>query len=221
MGGRILLPPPSAMSHFLHQAALYVYSTTSQTADSLPSIRCVILDQPTAFTMNEMSSSSIGRIGDRPLFTGGESGNDSAILLHRHCELSPPSQEILRTGATTRIFEGGLALASSCVDEGLYDGDMDLGVDDDENGFKFFFNYVEITHKEIEEINAASKSKITGIQLQGEEEMFDVFDGWMCVDFDDADVVLNNRYERGECYKMLRNKLRSTRIASDGSGFNI
>ncbi|GMH67003.1 hypothetical protein TL16_g04566 [Triparma laevis f. inornata] len=210
------LPHTRTHSHFLHQAALYVYSTTSHNLDGQPTLRAVILDQPTAFTMNEMSgSSSLGRIGSRPLFMGGETGNDSAILLHKHVELSPPSQEILRAGAVTRIFEGGLPLASSCVDAGIYDGDMDLGVDDDENGFKFFFNYVEITHKEIEEINSQFKTKVAGIQVE-EEEKRDVFEGWMCVDFDDADVVLNNRYERGECWKMLRNKLKSSSVATDG-----
>ena len=175
LSGRLLLPPPSTMSHFLHKAALYVYNAAATTPDGQPSIRAVIVDQPTAFTMNEMGS-PLGRIGDRPLFTGGESGHDTAILLHAHEELSPPSAEVCRGGggskfgAGGRLFEGGLDLAAAAVDAGLYAGDADMQVETNEDGFKFFFNYVEITHAELEDINKSRQNKVAGIFMDDESD---------------------------------------------------
>ena len=38
------------------------------------------------------------------------------------------------------------------------------------------------------------------------------WDGWLCLDFDDAGLVLSNKYERGECYKRVLNSLRSQQV---------
>ena len=160
---------------------------------------------------------------------------DSFILLHLKTgvcvfcpapnsppQLSPPSQEIPRAGARVRIFEGGLPLASSAVDAGLYGGpDVDCQVQDGEDGFKFFFNYVEIAHKELEDINRSRQNKVSGVFLPSDDDSLSslsslsssAWDGWLCLDFDDASLVLSNSYSRGECYKKILASLRSQQVA--------
>jgi hypothetical protein len=35
------------------------------------------------------------------------------------------------------------------------------------------------------------------------------FDGWLCLDFDEPDVVLSNDYSRGDCWRKIRNRART------------
>ena len=103
-------------------------------------IRGVGLDNPTAFTMKEMSQTS-GVLGNNILCRGGDIGGDSVMMLHSCGALSSDescSEEIGSSG----IYQGGYQTALKLADEEEADPEW----------FKFFFNYVEFTADELEKI---------------------------------------------------------------------
>jgi len=141
--------------------------------------RGVIIDHPTAFTMGEMSSGSIvGTLAHNLLFRGGESGNDSAMLLHSRGDIFPSPSAMV---GTSGIYEGGVSYAMDAADDGLVDS----------TEFKFFFNYMEFAQDELEHM----------LNSYGEEG-----DVWCSVEVA-PEVVLNSDLDRGEVWAYLRNQI--------------
>ena len=138
---------------------------------------------------------------------GGESGNDNAIILHGKPELHPPSRSVCPDG---RVYEGGLELIKRAVDGGVYGGIDGSGDVEPLSGFKFFFNHVEISHLELSGINAG---------IEGGEEGGGM-GGWLCVELEDGDedIVLDNGYERGDAYSLVRNRIRGQVMGLEGGG---
>ena len=111
------------------------------------------------------------------------------------------------------MFEGGLELAKRAYGEGLYrPGSGEEGQDD----FRFFFNYIEMSHKELGEINEEMERGRRGehgrdADTDGGKEAgtVDELDGWLCVEVDDPGVVVGEEWARGQCWGMLRNAARA------------
>ena len=125
--------------------------------------RGVIIDHPTAFTMGEMGGGSVsGVLGENILYRGGDSGKDAAMVLHSvGSSVSMAEKEDggmddvkvydIACGeeiGTSGIYEGGIQDAMNLVDQAIVNADK----------FKFFFNYVEFTDKELEGMLSATDS---------------------------------------------------------------
>jgi len=153
----------------------------------------VIIDHPTAFDMAEMGGGSVyGTLAHNALYRGGDTGNDSAMLLHSYGnnddnddDNDESKSKRIECGAMigmSGIYEGGLSDAMDLVDGGLVDPEW----------FKFFFNYVEFTDKQME-------SMLSEVDSDG--------DAWASMEVP-TKVVLNNDFDRGECWSYLRNQMR-------------
>jgi len=128
--GVVLIAPVEEYDHYLMKAAIFVYAMGLDEETDEEIIRCVVLDNPTPFTMAEMSNSAVsGDLGENLLYRGGNAGKDSAIMLHNVTTLE--KEEI----GTSGIYEGGLEVAA----KGAYNV----------NRFKFFFNYCEFRPEEL------------------------------------------------------------------------
>ena len=136
------------------------------------------MDHPTAFTMGEMGGGSVhGSLAQNILFRGGDAGNDSAILLHSQGDLIKScGAEIGSSG----IYEGGIAESMDAVDDDLVSMDE----------FKFFFNYMEFTDTELEQMLAAEDSE---------------GDAWISMEVPPS-IILDSDYSRGDAWSYLRNQ---------------
>lgn len=178
--GVTLVAPKHEYDHFLMKSAIFIYAIGLNDHDEHVA-RGVILDHPTAFTMGEMSSGTMhGPLGQNILFRGGDSGNDSAMLLHSRGDLiSSCNGEIGVSG----VFEGGMQESMKT----LLDNDgLDVSVDD----FKFFFNYMEFTDNQLE--NMLSIEDSDG-------------DAWISMEVPPK-LVLDSDYSRGTAWSYLRNQ---------------
>jgi hypothetical protein len=145
--------------------------------------RGVIIDHPTAFTIGEMTGGGVsGKLASNVLFQGGDAGNDTVMLLHGYGGDSGGIQCGDMIGMSG-IYQGGLLDAMNLVDEGRVSSD---------EGFKFFFNNVEISEKELEGMLTASDSD---------------GDAWASMEVPSS-VVLKNDFKRGDAWSLLRNQLR-------------
>ena len=80
--GVALVAPNHEYNHFLMRSVVFIHAIGLDQYNEKVA-RGVIIDHPTAFTMGEMGGGSVsGLLAHNVLFRGGESGNDSAILLH-------------------------------------------------------------------------------------------------------------------------------------------
>jgi len=176
--GVVLVAPAHEASHFLMKAAVFVHAVGVDPVDGERVIRGVIIDHPTAFTMGEMGGGSVvGSLAHNILFRGGDAGNDSAMLLHSCGGLVMCGPMI----GTSGIYEGGLASATELVEDDLADPEC----------FKFFFNYVEFTERQMEEM-------LREVDSEG--------DAWVSVEAP-PNLVLDGDYNRGEAWKYIRNQL--------------
>ena len=144
--GSVLVAPLHEYSHFLMKSAIFVYAM-GYDEEGVGVIRAVALDNPTAFTMNEMSSLP-GILGSNIMFRGGERGNDSAIMLHSCGSLVGENSADEMIGSSG-VYEGGLDAAIQLVD----------AEEADPEWFKFFFNYLEFTETELEQILTETDSE--------------------------------------------------------------
>jgi hypothetical protein len=112
------------------------------------------------------------------IFRGGDKGEDSAIMFHSDERIAELGQ--IEMIGTTGIYQGGLDYVLN-AQEPL-----------DPNKFKFFFNYIEFTEQEIENMLA---------DPQGDG------DAWISVEIP-PDLVLNSDYCRGDAWARLRNAVR-------------
>jgi putative AlgH/UPF0301 family transcriptional regulator len=118
--GVVLLAQPSEFSHFLIRAAVLLFEYDPKTG-----AKGVILEKPTAFSMGEMSPTA-GPFEPNVLFTGGEDGQDMAIMFHKY-DLDGFAKYI-----GSGIYVGGLKQARELVES--YKAKP--------RDFKFIFNYV-------------------------------------------------------------------------------
>jgi len=187
--GVVLIAPNHEYNHYLMRSAVFLHGIgISEEGEHVT--RGVIIDQPTAFTMGEMSGGSVyGSLGQNILFQGGDMGKDSAILLHSYGqqeELGTKSEEdCIECGemiGTSGIYEGGLQAAMDLADDGQVDSEQ----------FKFFFNYVEFTDQELKNMLGATDSE---------------GDAWVSVEVP-ASIILESDYTRGEAWSYLRRQVR-------------
>jgi hypothetical protein len=229
--GVVLVSPHNEFHHFYRQAAIYIYAMgyddtmpLNEDGTSTYYIRGVILDHPTPFTVHEMipslsttdilydtttgtsntptpsllllssSSSSPGRhpLASNLIFRGGDKGREnSVLLLHNQKNIPGCSEEI----GTSGLYHGGFDYIASCHSRSSSSNSSDGGTDNnsdidmDGNNFKFFFNYCEFTEDEIEELFASTEDG----------------DAWASVQIHDPSIILNEEWDRGDCWRYIRN----------------
>ena len=159
------------------------------------------------------------------MYMGGDQGDDRAVLVHRYGEMVPAST---RVGSHGSLFAGGTALAKAAFDGDLYGPGAE---EEGQDWFKFFFNYMEMSSVEINDINAEIKRASEGgegarggkdTDTDGGAEAggspFSSLDGWLCLEVDDPEIVLRTDYGRGDCWRLLRNK--SKALVEEWEGAN-
>jgi len=196
--GVVLIAPNHEYNHFLMRSAVFIHAMGINEYDEHVT-RGVILDHPTAFNMGEMGGGSVhGNLAHSLLFQGGDTGNDSCMLLHSagsgcnndanghiECCSNEESDQKIDCGdmiGSSGIYEGGLYHAMDLVDDGT------IGSTE----FKFFFNFIEFTDVELEGMMSATDTD---------------GDAWVSMEVPTG-VVLNNDYGRGECWSYLRNQMK-------------
>lgn len=197
--GVVLVAPPEEYNHYLMRSALFVYAMGLDDYNEQV-IRCVVLDNPTPFTLGEMAtglngmerdgSSSSSSSPSSPLlnnliYRGGNLGGETAMMLHSRKELK--RDEI----GTSGIYEGGLAQALSLVNAATEaDADANEAQAPVVNDFKFFFNYCQFSPVEL-------------------ETMLDVIDpetGDAWISFEVAPALILEEWDKNECWRYLRNE---------------
>ncbi len=101
--GTVLVANPTETSHYMHKSCVFLYDCTSDLSQG------VILQKQTAFVMGEMAP-NIEPFDANPLFTGGEDGDDTAIMLSQH-DLGGYSKPAGNSG----IYVGGMREAKKLV----------------------------------------------------------------------------------------------------------
>lgn len=167
--GVVLVAPAEEYHHFLRQAAVFIYAMGTDDNDDYI-IRGVILDHPTAFTMGEMmETKTTGGVYENLIYRGGDTGGESAFCLH-----SVDSMGRDEIGSSS-IYQGG-----------------DPSQIEDASKVKFFFNYMEFTEDELEDM--------LGIAHQDG-------DAWTSVEVP-PEIVLDSGYDRGDAWSRIRNAVR-------------
>jgi hypothetical protein len=183
--GVVLVAPSHEYDHFLMRSAVFIYAIgLNEQGNSIA--RGVVLDHPTAFTIGEMSPNVMGGLSENRLFRGGYDGSDTAMLLHSAGGTDGPVKTDSMIGSSG-IFEGGIVSAMESADAGLIET----------NRCKFFFNYMQFTEKELDNMFAGIEDG----------------DAWVSLEIP-ADYVLNSDYERGQLWSKLRNSIREIRVRS-------
>ncbi|KAL3922197.1 MAG: hypothetical protein SGILL_002336 [Bacillariaceae sp.] len=172
--GVVLLAPAEEFHHYLRQSAVYIYAIglneDSHSPDDEWMVRGVIVDHPTPFTMGEMMEvkNESGGVFDNLIYRGGDTGGESAFCLHSFEDLG--SDEI----GTSGIYQGG-----------------DLEKMDDTSKVKFFFNFMEFSEKELEDM----------LEISHEDG-----DCWTAVEVP-PEIILDSSYDRGDAWARLRNAI--------------
>ena len=178
--GVVLVAPNHEYDHFLKNSAVFVYAIGSD--DETTVVRGVVLDHPTAFTIGEMSPNVMGVISNNQLYRGGYDGSDTAMLLHSAGGDGPVKSD--KMIGSSGIYEGGIVSAMESVDSGLIDSSR----------CKFFFNYMQFTEKELDDMFAGTEDG----------------DQWVSLEIP-PEYVLDSDYDRGELWSKLRNNIREFR----------
>ena len=103
--GTVLIANPTETSHYMHKSCVFLYDCTSDLSQG------VILQKQTAFVMGEMAP-NIEPFDANPLFTGGEDGEDTAIMLGKY-DLGGYSKPAGNSG----IYVGGMREAKILVND--------------------------------------------------------------------------------------------------------
>ena len=143
----------------------------------------VILDHPTAFTVGEMSPNVLGTVSNNLLFRGGNSGEDSAMLLHSAGGQNGPIQSAEMIG-NSGVYEGGIVSAMEAVDAGLVDASQ----------CKFFFNYMQFRELELDDLFSEVEDG----------------DAWSSLEIP-SEYVLDSNLGRGELWMKLRGTVKKNR----------
>jgi hypothetical protein len=198
--GSFLLPPPSDTSHWFHKSVLLITHAGLTNDIGLPSWRAVILNKPTAFSVGEMVSAAGGdasaavdeggvffgkTLGDNVLYNGGPHGKDEVTMIHPLKEMCPPSRElgssdgkssIDETTTCTTLFTAGIPLAVKAVEADIFKPSQ----------FKFFYNHVEFSKEELEDMNKETNPTTCGEELNVEVPDRSKFDADTGNEEDDA-----------------------------------
>lgn len=176
--GVVLVAPAHEASHFLMKSAVFVQAV-GEDEEGTTLVRGVIIDHPTAFTMGEMAPGTVyGSLAGNILFRGGDAGRDTAMLLHSRGGDAVECGDMI---GASGIYEGGLQSALDAAEGGVVDPEE----------FKFFFNFVEFTERQLEQMLA---------EVDGEG------DAWMSVEVP-KEMVLDGDFNRGEAWKYIRNQI--------------
>jgi len=125
--GCLLIAPEHEYNHFLMEQVVLMYDEQAGTS------RGVILERPTAFTMDEMVP-GFDEFDSNLMFTGGEDGGKSVVMIHAEGDLE--GARPIGSG----LFVGGVAAAREAIARGANQA----------TDFKFFFNHVAWTDRDIE-----------------------------------------------------------------------
>ena len=215
--GVVLVAPQNEFHHFYRQAAIYIYAMgydndipnndTGSSSSSTYYIRGVIVDHPTPFTVQEMIPSLAATtnpqqqqqhpLASNLIFRGGDRGREnSVLLLHNQKNIPGCSDEI----GTSGLYHGGFDyLVSSSSDRTNHHTNENDMIDMDGNNFKFFFNYCEFTEDELEELFASNEDG----------------DAWASVQIHDPSILLNEEWDRGDCWRYIRNGIVSQMKVSE------
>jgi hypothetical protein len=123
-------------------------------------------------------------LGNNFLFRGGDKGKEDVILLHSHADLGQTS--IGEAEEATGIYQGGWdAVMDACADGKI-----------DPQSCKVFFNYVEFTEQELDNM------------LEDAEDG----DAWMSL-MVQPDMILSQWPDRGDAWSRLRNAVSQTKLS--------
>jgi len=142
--GNVLLAKPFEYGHFLMKGSVLIVQDSPETG-----AKGLLLDKATVFGIGEMAprlESTVFRYNK--LFTGGEGGPNSIVMLHKHGHLE---------GATpvgSGLYLGGVDHAEELVSSG------ELPAED----FKFIFNYVAFLPGKLEEEVESERWDVLDIQ---------------------------------------------------------
>jgi hypothetical protein len=178
--GVVLIAPKEEFHHFYRRAAIFIYAIgDSELEDDVTVVRGVILDSPTVFTLSEMMENN-------PAVTENPLGEN---FLFRGGD---------KGGDGVILLHKNKELGQSAVgDSGIYQGGWDAALEACAKGtakvedFKSFFNYCEFTEDELDDM--------LSIDRDG--------DSWMSVEVD-SKIILNQDWDRGDCWSHLRNVIR-------------
>jgi hypothetical protein len=173
----VVLLAPTHEYHHYYRRAAIFVHAMGEGDDGVYVIRGVILDHPTPFTLNEMMPG--GKIADNPL-------KDN--LMFRGGDKGGDGVILLHN----RENLGQSAIGLSGVYQGGWDAALEACAkgDADVGDFKTFFNYCEFTEPELEDL------------LKSNEDG----DCWASVEVDSG-IVLSEDWDRGDCWKRLRNEV--------------
>ena len=184
--GVVLVAPPDEFHHFLREAAVFIYAMGHDEDDEYV-IRGAIIDHPTPFTIHEMlpadsnavdaNNEATAEFLQNLMYRGGELG-DAVFMLHSDPKLGDQAKQEMIGGSG--VFQGGMEYAVN----------NEYAIDPQK--VKFFFQYMEFTEVELEEM------------LENREEESTQ---WVSVEVP-PDFVLSNEWDRGEAWARLRNAVR-------------
>jgi putative AlgH/UPF0301 family transcriptional regulator len=177
--GIVLVAPKEEFHHFYRQAAIFIYAMgEDEDYDNKYMIRAAIIDHPTPFTLGEMADSS---------FLEAIKDNPMASnLIYRGGDKGGDNVFMLHNQQD--IGDGDMIGTS-----GIFQGGLQEALKACERGsakpgdFKFFFNFCQFTEEEL-------------------ESMLDD-DPWIAVEVP-SEYVLNADWDRGDCWRQLRNAIR-------------
>lgn len=189
--GVVLLAPRNEYNHYYRNSAVFIFAMGErEDNDEEYVIRGVIIDFPTPFTLSEMmandnngSLSGSGLdpnnpLGNNLMFRGGDTGGVGVILLHdnHNNNQQPPI-------GNSGIYQGGWEDAILACSNNLASA----------SNYKVFFNYLEFTENEIDSLLQSTSSSESSCP-----------NDWCSVEVDSA-IILNNDWDRGDCWSILRN----------------
>lgn len=195
--GVILLSPKNEYHHYYRNSAIFIFAMGEDTNNTNEYIiRGVILDMPTPFTLYEMMEQQAispdnkllydNPLGNNFIFRGGDTGGEGVILLHNQKHnniISTNTNNIIQEIGCTGIYQGGWDDAiQSC----------EIGITKPKD-YKVFFNYCEFTEEQLESMLLNS----------------DINDMWCSVEVMDNSIILNDEWDRSECWSKLRNAVSS------------
>lgn len=189
--GSVLVAPSNEYHHLLTKSAIFIYEIGLNDMDELVA-RGVIIDHPTAFSVEEMIDESYLKetaltIGKNTLFRGGDIGEDVVMMLHSHLNKASKESEQQIVIGSSGIYQGGLSGFIDAVKRGeiVYTA----------NTIKFFFNYLEFTEKQLD------------LMFSDDADSSSDDEGWMSVEVQPS-IVLHTDYSRGSAWEKIRNLVR-------------
>jgi len=150
--GKTLLAPSTESTHHLKNSALLVIDIISPPSEN-PYILAVNLNNPTAFTVGEMTGKFLGTIlASSTLYRGGGSSPDQSVTTVHAFPKVPGSRRITPSSSPSP--------SPSPHDESLYvGGDLAAlereAVEGKAAKVKFFFGHVELGEEEVENYDVA------------------------------------------------------------------